>query len=319
MQDRPSTCEGCQLHDKGIAIGFMSPEGNGSSGVLVVSENLGDHEARESLPLRPNAPAGSVFQGIIRRIPGLDRTNLSITSTIWCRPGTKNWLDGAPYEYSAIEHCQQYNRKLVADRRPRAIVSLGGVPTRTITGMAGYNQGIKLIRGFILKASRPEYFVDGNPIPVIASYHPSFLLRASKTRSKDKDSGGTGAKIEKAEGGMSLSGVVTRDIQLALSIAKNGAPAPHQFQTIKGDRDVFENLIRDYEAHPDWDIAWDIETPRSIDMADDESEIDSIQAQVTQIQFAHHADAGFVFPGFSAEYVRDCTRRLLGLSNRKLS
>lgn len=118
---------------------------------------------------------------------------------------------------------------------------------------------------------------------------------------------------------MSLSGVVTRDIQLALSIAKNGAPAAHKFQTIKGNRDVFENLVRDYELHPEWDIAWDIETPRSIDMADDESEIDSIQAQVTQIQFAHHSDAGFVFPGFEAEYVREGTKRLLGLSNRKLS
>ena len=319
MQERPSTCEGCQLHDKGIAIGFMSPEGNGSSGVLVVSEALGEREANESLPLRPNAPAGSVFQGIIRRIPGLDRSNLSIASSIWCRPGIKNWLDGAPYEYSAIEHCQQYNRKLVAERKPRCIVALGSVPTRTITGMSGYNQGIKLIRGFVLRSSRPEYFVDGNPIPVIASYHPSFLLRASKTRSKDKDAGGTGAKVEKAEGGMSLSGVVTRDIQLALSIAKNGAPTPHQFQTVKGDRDVFENLIKDYELHPEWDIAWDIETPRSIDMADDESEIDSIQARVTQIQFAHHADAGYVFPGFEAQYVREGTRRLLALPNRKLS
>lgn len=319
MQQQPSTCEGCQLHDKGIGIGFMSPEGNGSSGVLVVSEALGEREANESLPLRPNAPAGSVFQGIIRRIPGLDRSNLSITNTIWCRPGIKNWLDGAPYEYSAIEHCQQYNKALVAQRKPRCIVTLGGVPTRTITGMAGYNQGIKLIRGFVLRASRPEYFIDGSPIPVIASYHPSYLLRASKTRSKDKDSGGSGAKIEKAEGGMSLSGVVTQDIMLALRIAKTGAPAPHQFQTIKGDRDVFENLIRDYESHPEWDIAWDIETPRSIDMADDESEIDSIQAQVTQIQFAHHADAGYVFPGFEAEYVREGTRRLLALPNRKLS
>jgi hypothetical protein len=185
--------------------------------------------------------------------------------------------------------------------------------------MAGYNQGIKLLRGFILRASRPEYYVDGSPLPVIASYHPSFLLRASKTRSKDKDSGGTGGKIEKAEGGMSLSGVVIRDIQLALSIAKNGAPAPHKFEAVHGNRDVMEILYRDYELHPEWDLAWDIETPRSIDMSDDESEIDSIQAQVNQIQFAHHADQGFVFPGFEAQYVKDFTRKLLALPNRKLS
>ncbi len=319
MLVRPSTCEGCQLHDRNIALGFMSPEGNGSSGVLVIAEALGEREAADGLPLRPNAPAGSVFAGIIRRIAGLDRSNLLLSNTIWCRPGIKNWLDGAPYEPSAIEHCQQYNRKLVADRRPRAIVTLGGIPTRTVTGMAGYNQGIKLIRGFILRSNRPEYYVDGNPLPVIASYHPSFLLRASKTRQMGKGEGDANGKVEKAEGGMSLAGVVTRDIQLALQIAKSGVPAAHQFKTIKGNRDVFDQLIRDYESHPEWDIAWDIETPRSIDMADDESEIDSIQAQVTQIQFAHHSDAGYVFPGFSAEYVREGTRRLLAMPNRKLS
>ena len=269
---------------------------------------------------RPNAPAGSVFAGIIRRIAwSRPKQSTPFQLTIWCQPGIKNWLGGAPYESSAIEHCQQYNRKLIADRRPRAIVTLGGLATRTVTGMAGYNQGIKLIRGFILKSNRPEYYVDGVPLPVVASYHPSFLLRASKTRQMGKGEGDANGKVEKAEGGMALAGVVTRDIQLALQIAKSGVPAAHKFQAIKGNRDVFDQLIRDYESHPEWDIAWDIETPRSIDMADDESEIDSIQAQVTQIQFAHHADAGYVFPGFEAEYVREGTRKLLGLRNRKLS
>jgi len=319
MNHQPESCKGCPLYDDKVAIGFMRPEGTGSSGVLVIAEALGEREANESLPLRPNAPAGSVFQGIIRRIAGLDRNQLLLSNTLWCRPGNRNWLDGAPYEYAAIEHCQQYNGKLIQDRRPRTIVTLGAIPTRTVTGMVGYNQGVKLIRGFILKSSRPEYQVDGQSIPVIASYHPSFLLRASKTRSKDKDSGGTGAKIEKAEGGMSLAGVVTSDILLALRIAREGVPAPHQFEAIHGNRDVMEALYRDYQEHPEWDIAWDIETPRSIAMSDDESEIDSIQAQVTQIQFAHHSDKGYVFPGFEAQYVKEFTQKLLALPNRKLS
>lgn len=284
-----------------------------------MAEALGDKEATEGLPLRPNAPAGSVFQGIIRRIAGLDRNQLLIGNTIWCRPGTRNWLDGAPYEFAAIEHCQQYNRKLIQDRRPRVIVTLGAVPTRTVTGLHGHNQGIKLLRGFILQSARPEYMVEGVPIPVIPSYHPSFLLRASKTRSKDKDSGGVGAKVEKAEGGMSLAGVVTSDILLALRIARDGVPASHQFEAVHGNREVMEALYQDYLLHPEWDMAWDIETPRSLDMSDDESEIDSIQAEVTQIQFAHHSDKGYVFPGFEAQYVKDYTRKLLALPNRKLS
>jgi uracil-DNA glycosylase family 4 len=299
----------------------MSPEGLGSSGVLIVSDQLGAREAQDSLPLRPNSPSGSVFQGIIRRISGLDRSQLLLSNTIWCQPGAGNWLDGAPYEASAIEHCQQYNRKLIADRRPRAIVALGAIPTRTITGMAGYNQGIKLIRGYILQSSRPEYFVDGKPIPVIATYHPSFLLRGSKTRSKDKEaqSGGMGGKVEKAQGGMTLAGVVTRDIELALNIAKVGFRGYRKFNVIKGDRNVMDNIIRLAEEHPEWDLAWDIETPRSIASADDESEIDVIKTDVHQIQFAFDQTTGYVFPGFRTEWVKEGSRRLLAGRNRKLT
>jgi uracil-DNA glycosylase family 4 len=299
----------------------MSPEGLGSSGVLVVGDHLGAREAQDSLPLRPNSPSGSVFQGIIRRISGLDRSQLLLSNTIWCQPGAGNWLDGAPYETSAIEHCQQYNRKLIADRRPRAIVALGAIPTRTITGMAGYNQGIKLIRGYILQSSRPEYFVDGKPIPVIATYHPSFLLRGSKTRSKDKEaqSGGMGGKVEKAQGGMTLAGVVTRDIELALNIAKVGFRGYRKFNVVKGDRNVMDNIIRLAEKHPEWDLAWDIETPRSLEMAGDESEIDVIKTEVDQIQFAFDQTTGYVFPGFRTEWVKEGSRRLLAGRNRKLT
>jgi len=185
--------------------------------------------------------------------------------------------------------------------------------------MHGYNQGIKLLRGYQLFANRPEYFVDGKPLPVIATYHPSFLLRASKTRSKDAKEGvAPTGKVEKAEGGMALSGVVMRDIQQALAIAASGPLVKPKMECIKGSREVMDNLIRDYANHPEWPLYWDIETPRSIDKADDESEIDSIQAQVTQIQFGHNKEQGFVFPGFDALYVKEGTRRLLSNRNRRM-
>ena len=313
---RPSSCQGCPLHDSGKAIGFMQPEGTGTNGVLFVAESLGSHEAQVGLPLRPNAPAGSVFQGILRRMAGHERNHFLIANTIWCQPGPANLLGGTSYEFGAIEHCQQYNADLIKRRRPRAIVALGAIPTRTITRMHGFNQGIKLLRGFQLFASRPEYYVDGKPLPVIATYHPSFLLRGSKTRSKDGEQ--TGGKVEKAEGGMSLSGVVMRDIQQALAIAESGPLIKPEMECIKGNREVMDNLIRDYENHPEWSLYWDIETPRSLDKSDDESEIDSIQAQVTQIQFGHSKDRGFVFPGFDAEYVKRGTTKLLSKHGRRM-
>jgi len=312
---RPNSCVGCPLQDSGKAISFMQPEGSGSNGVLFVAEALGAKEALDGLPLRPNAPAGSILAGIIRRLAGHERNHFLFSNTIWCQPGPSNWLDGAPYEYAAIEHCQQYNKELISKRRPRAIVALGAIPTRTITGMHGYNQGIKLVRGYQLFSNRPEYFVDEAPIPVVPTYHPSFLLRASKTRSKEKD---VAAKVEKAEGGMSLSGVMMRDIELALSIAKHGPLIRPEIETVKGNRDTMDILIKEFELHPEWPLYWDIETPRSLDKADDESEIDSLQAQVKQIQFGYNKERGFVFPGFEAEYVKEGTRKLLGQRNRRM-
>lgn len=322
MLSRPDDCRGCPLHEgvysPNVAIGYMRPEGTGSSGVLLLAESLGEKEAFDGLPLRPNAPAGSVFQGIIRRLPGVSREQFTIANTIWCRPGPRNWLDGAPYEHGAIEHCQRHNAALVAERRPRAILALGAIPMRTATGMAGYHQGIKMVRGFQLWSSRPEYMVDGQPIPVIGTYHPSYLMRGSKTRSKDggKQDGGTGAKVEKAEGGMSLVGVVTRDIQLALQIAKTGPLVRPKYEVIRGDREVMDALIREAELDLTRPLAWDIETPRSIDMAADESEIDTHSGNVTQIQFALDSRRGFVFPGFQADWVRDGTKKLLSMRRR---
>jgi len=321
MQSRPETCVGCILHDKHIAIGFQHPEGTGSSGVLVLAEALGEREAQDSLPLRPNAPAGSVFAGLLRRIPGLQRGDLLLSNSIWCQPGRSNWLSGAPYEYAALTHCQQYNTALIVQRKPKVVLTLGATATGLVTGLAGYNQGIKLLRGFVLESKHAGYVrEDGTPLLVVPTYHPSFLLRASKTRSKDKEGMGTGAKVEKAEGGMSLSGVCIRDIQLALSLAKNGFSGHRKFESIHASREVMEEYYRFLVLHPELPIGWDIETPRSIDMAADESEIDSIQADVTQIQFASDTERGFVIPGgFQSAWGKDISRRILALPNTKYS
>jgi uracil-DNA glycosylase family 4 len=325
---RPEDCLGCPL-DTGDnrartqGISFMNPEGTGALGVMIMAEALGSHEAKDKLPLRPNAPAGSVFQGIIRRFAGIDRNQFLISNAIWCQPGVKNWLDGAPYEYGAIEHCRVHNGRLVRERRPKVIVTMGAIPTRTLTGLSGDKLGIKLVRGFYIPAHGSAYsHPDGTPITVIPTYHPSFLLRASKTRSKDKDSGGTGGKVEKAEGGMALAGVVARDILQAVALAKNGGKFVRRVPTaIRCTEEVARyQLLERIRNHPELPIGWDIETPRSTDKADDESEIDSLQANVTQIQFALDDQTGYVFPGFNeASWVKPLTREILGTRNTKYS
>ena len=45
----------------GVRVPLMNPEGNGSSGIMLMGEALGDKEAADRLPFRPYAEAGSVL------------------------------------------------------------------------------------------------------------------------------------------------------------------------------------------------------------------------------------------------------------------
>src|SRR6266478_1199189 len=84
MGAKPSSCDLCPIKDHGSD--FSAIEGTGSLGVLVVAEASGEMEARDGLPLRPYAPAGSVLERAFRRM-GLDRKQFSLTNTLRCFPG----------------------------------------------------------------------------------------------------------------------------------------------------------------------------------------------------------------------------------------
>lgn len=319
MAKNDGSCGGCSLES--VGRGFVGIEGVGTSGVLVLSDMPGDHELSAGLPLRPQSPGGAIFAGLIRRIPGLERGQLTLASIIRCQ-APRNWLTGAPWEFSATDQCTRVHlSSLIKSRRPRCILALGQNVLRALTGMSGYNQNIKLLRGFQLWTNRPEFEIDGKPIPVVGTYHPIFLQRASKTRAKKGEmaveGGATGARVEKAEGGMALSGTVQRDIKLALQIAARGPMTPRVPEVIRGTPDVMRRLVEDYRARPEWVMHVDVETPRSIDKSADESEIDVIHAHVKQIQFGWNPHQGWVFPGLENDWVKDGARELFSLPNVK--
>lgn len=296
----------------------MGSEGAGVNGVLVLSDHPRDHEKDQNLPLRPSSRDGAIFNGLLRRIQGIERNQFLITSVTRCMP-PKGWLDGAPYEFMAVEQCAHFNASLVAQRRPRAILALGALAVRTATGMSGKKQNIKMLRGFQLFASRPEYHIDGVPLPVIATYSPTFLGMGSKSRSRGGEVQ-SGGKVEKAEGGMGLSGVMMRDILLAKTIASRGPLALRKPRVVHGTREVMERLIRDFSSHPEWRNHFDIETPYSKGSLDEsELEVGTKDLHVTAIQFTPNDQEGFVFPGFECEWVKGGSQKLLALANQKVS
>lgn len=164
-RSKPQSCSGCPFEPMGTD--FSKVEGTGANGVLLIGEASGEMEARDQLPFRPYAPAGSLLERTFRRM-GMDRQQFSTTNVCRCRP-RNNWLEGNPHEYSAINHCRPNLDAAIAERRPRCIVALGGTALRELTGMAGTARGITHLAGYPLPGP--------NNIPVIGDFHPAFLRR----------------------------------------------------------------------------------------------------------------------------------------------
>lgn len=268
---KPNSCIGCRIHDHGTD--FSAIEGTGSSGVMLVGEASGEMEAREQLPFRPHAPAGSLLQRTLQRM-SIDRQQLSITNIVRCRP-RNNWLEKAPWEYSAINHCRKNLDAAIAERQPRVIVALGGTALRELTGMAGDAQGISHLAGYVLPAVhrppqieqnvvRPEMLTN-NYIPVIGDFHPAFLRR----------------------GKASHQGVFARILQRALNIAKgsdrdwiwNPEEIPNHAKTLANLKYCLHpspDLARQFAQYvidnPQLVVSYDLETLESTSLDEDARE-----------------------------------------------
>lgn len=305
-------CEPCVLNTKRICTGFMSPEGTGSRRLLLWAEALGEHEERDGLPLRPHAQAGAVVARAIRQL-SLTRDELLMTNMVWGRP-QKNFLEGAWYEQEAIDSCHKYNRELLDRARPRAILAMGNIPLKHLTGWAGKSKSVMSVRGYVLPSLR-EYYLDGKPIPVIPTVHPSFIAR----------------------GGDHMFGAFLYDFQKALEVAsgrlteENGDfilnPEPEGYNrrleyTTRPSLWAAQEFLaqcRWIDAHPEdypsTILSGDIETDFTWrKKMEDESELDGKDtSQITQIQFSIAPGTGIAFP-WQGEF-KEIAKELLRLRN----
>jgi uracil-DNA glycosylase family 4 len=304
IRSKPSSCTGCRICDHGTD--FSQIEGTGSSGIMLVGEASGEHEQRDQLPFRPFAPAGGVLERTLRRM-GIDRQTLSITNIIRCRP-RRNWLEGAPWEYSAISSCHPNLLAAIEERKPRVIVALGGVALRELTGMAGEAQGITHLAGYVL----PEQISNGmdtpqgiTAIPVIGDFHPAFLRR----------------------GKISYSGVFARILQRAVNIAKG---RDHEWLWEVDPEDERTHGQLKYQVHPSLDeardfvqrvrsnsgltLSYDIETFESASLDEDARE-GFTDTQIRLIQFSVAEGTGIALP-WEGQY-RNIAQQILRSENDK--
>lgn len=161
IADAVLVCTNCRLHQgrtNGVpGVGVLDPE------VLVIGEGPGAEEDRQGIPFV--GPAGQYLDKWLAAIDIYRDRNAYIANIVKCRP--PNNRDPEPDEAAA---CMPYLKEQVELLRPKAILTVGRVALRFLTGETA---GIGRVHGSLY---------DFHGLPLMPTYHPSGVLRNPEYR-----------------------------------------------------------------------------------------------------------------------------------------
>ncbi len=163
VREEIGNCTRCKLARGRSTIVFG--EGNPAAVLVFVGEGPGYEEDQQGRPFV--GAAGQLLTDIIVKGMKLAREDVYICNIVKCRP--PNNRNPEPDE---VDACIGFVKKQIAAIRPTVIVTLGNVPTQSLLGT---KQGITRLRG-----TWQEY----NGIPVMPTFHPSYLLRSPGEKGK---------------------------------------------------------------------------------------------------------------------------------------
>ncbi|HET7728465.1 MAG TPA: UdgX family uracil-DNA binding protein [Usitatibacter sp.] len=163
LRKRASGCRDCPLWANATQTVFG--EGDARARLMLVGEQPGDVEDREGHPFV--GPAGRILdQGL--RDAGIDRGQVYVTNAVkhfkW-EPRGKRRMHKTPAQRE-IEACYQWLEGEMAALQPALIVALGATAAKALLGPR-----------FRITASRGQVQKREGLPDVLATYHPSFLLR----------------------------------------------------------------------------------------------------------------------------------------------
>jgi DNA polymerase len=161
-------CTRCRLHEGRKRIVFGS--GNTQAKLVFVGEGPGADEDEQGVPFvgRAGQLLTQMIDGTAKRegIP-LTRSDVYICNVVKCRPPENR--TPLPDE---MEICGQFLFRQLEAIRPKAICALGSTAAKALLGT---KDGVMKLRGKWHK---------WRDIPVIVSYHPSYLLRPYNQNAK---------------------------------------------------------------------------------------------------------------------------------------
>ncbi|MBN1497023.1 MAG: uracil-DNA glycosylase [Spirochaetes bacterium] len=162
MAEEVERCDKCRLCTTRTRTVFG--EGNPDAEVLFIGEGPGKQEDITGRPFVGRA--GELLTRIIEFGMGVPRSEVYIANLVKCRPTVDmNLMRDRPPDPDELQACVPYLMAQIDIIRPRVIVALGSPSSKFLLATTS---GITRIRG-----RWGEY----RGIPVMPTYHPSYLLR----------------------------------------------------------------------------------------------------------------------------------------------
>ena len=164
LRQKVATCQACELSKTRLNTVFA--DGQAPARILFVGEAPGQHEDEQGVPFVGRS--GALLTDIIQKGMGLNRSEVAIANVIKCRPPANR--DPSPAEKS---QCAPYLMRQIELIDPELIIALG-------RHAAGYllrtDSSLGSLRGRI---HRPNHLGGRR---VLATYHPSYLLRCPEMK-----------------------------------------------------------------------------------------------------------------------------------------
>jgi len=161
-------CKRCRLHEARNRIVFGS--GNAQAKLVFVGEGPGADEDEQGLPF-----VGRAGQLLTQMIDGtaskegipIRRSDVYICNVVKCRPP-----ENRTPQPDEMEICGEFLFRQLQAIRPKAICALGSTAAKALLGT---KEGVMRLRGKWQK---------WRDIPVMVTYHPSYLLRPYNQNAK---------------------------------------------------------------------------------------------------------------------------------------
>jgi DNA polymerase len=164
LAERVRGCAKCALH--GGRTQTVFGVGNEDADLLIVGEAPGAEEDRRGEPFVGRA--GGLLDAMIGAI-ALSREEIYIANILKCRP--PNNRDPRPDEAMV---CTPYLERQIALLQPKVILALGRIAAQWLLQS---DAPIGRLRGRKLGFGNPE-------TPLVATYHPAYLLRSPAAKAK---------------------------------------------------------------------------------------------------------------------------------------